>query len=61
MSLIFVADDNCPKCRKPIGFAIVERHPKFDVAFRTVECADCEYIKTIALPLQPDDPPELAA
>jgi hypothetical protein len=61
MSLIFVADDNCPNCSKPIGFAIVERHPTSAVAFRTVECADCDYIKTVALPLRLDDPPELAA
>lgn len=53
MSLTFVIDDDCPKCRKPIRFAVVDLHPtRTDAAIHTLTCAYCGHAKTTVLPLR---------
>jgi RNase P subunit RPR2 len=54
MSLSFYLKDPCPRCRKPLISAVIERHPiRSDIAVRKVECADCGPVKTETISLKP--------
>jgi len=58
MPLTFYFKDPCPKCSKPIMYAVVEAHPNCrDLALHKLHCADCGPIKTILLSLKPVKPP----
>jgi hypothetical protein len=58
MSVTFYFKDPCPKCSKPIMYAVVEPDPSCrDLALHKLHCADCGPIKTILLSLKPVKPP----
>jgi hypothetical protein len=59
----FAISERCPKCGKPVGTAIVERHPtRTDVALYSYECAACGPVKTKVVSLRPGKgEPEKAA
>jgi hypothetical protein len=40
-------DDTCPKCRKPLGLAVIEPHStRRDLAVHKFDCEDCGCVKT---------------
>lgn len=50
MSLDLFMNDTCPRCRKPIKFAVIEQHPtRRDLSVHKFECADCGFVKTKVL------------
>ena len=58
----FHVSETCPRCRKPVSVAVVERHPtRSDMAVHNYECADCGPVKTTIVSLRVDkSPPKLA-
>jgi ssDNA-binding Zn-finger/Zn-ribbon topoisomerase 1 len=63
MSLAFYFNDPCPKCRKPLMQAVIEKHPtRQDLAVQNFRCTDCGPVKTKVISLTPKKPSaELAA
>jgi predicted RNA-binding Zn-ribbon protein involved in translation (DUF1610 family) len=54
MSLTFVVDEICPKCRKPVRLAVIERHPdRRDLAVHNYQCANCGPVRARIIPLTP--------
>jgi phage FluMu protein Com len=49
-------DDICPKCRKSIMQADIERHPtRSDLAIQNFQCTDCGPVKAKIFALKPSD------
>jgi endogenous inhibitor of DNA gyrase (YacG/DUF329 family) len=47
MSFDLLANDPCPKCRKPITISDIESHPtRNDVALHNFACAECGAVRT---------------
>jgi hypothetical protein len=47
LSFDLYMDDTCPKCRKPLGLAVIEPHAtRRDFAVHRFDCADCGRVKT---------------
>jgi len=63
MSFDLFVDDTCPKCRKPLTLAVIERHPtRRDLAVHNLKCASCGTVKNKILSLKlGESSPELAA
>jgi hypothetical protein len=63
MSLTLFVDDTCPKCRKPVRLAVIERHPnRPDLAIHNFQCVDCGPVKAKVYSIKPAArAPELAA
>jgi hypothetical protein len=58
MSLVFHINEPCPKCKKPMAHADIERHPtRDDLAVRSFYCADCGPVKTQIISLESGKPP----
>src|SRR5580704_805989 len=47
MSFDLFMNDTCPRCRKPIKLARIERHPtRHDLTVHKFECAECGGVTT---------------
>jgi len=46
MTLRFIVEDSCPKCRVPINIAVVELHPELsETAVHILKCSFCGFEK----------------
>jgi hypothetical protein len=53
MSFDLLANDPCPKCRKPITISTIESHPnRNDVALHNFACAECGPVRTKIISLK---------
>jgi len=53
LTMIFIVDDACPKCRKPVQLATIELHPdRPGLAVHNYQCTDCGPVRARIISLE---------
>jgi hypothetical protein len=61
LAMNLAINDACPKCRKPVRFAVIELHPiRSDLAIYNYQCVDCGPVRARIISLKVGTPSEQA-